>query len=396
MEQRKVMIGALVALAVVLVVGFLVWRPGKPMERLVLCCPESVQPLFSDLAQRYRVSHDGAPDIQIEAVPDGSCTSDYLGQRFTGGEVDAAVLKVGPDASKVEVSGSADLSGSVSFPEGEQSFAPMAAGGLHAIPLCGNVPVLLCNKALFEKAGLPLPEGRSGVLGACWALKSQDILPFGVEVDESGRYRVSALMDASLLNASYEANRELIVDGQLNDGFYDFQYVAENLKELAPARGEAPVGHDALLQAFKNGSFAMAVGTSDDYRMLLSEGVSCVALPLYGQTDGVRMAWGTTYSFLVPQRSFGAETRDFANWLLSSEAQQLIHDSLKHLPAGGGVEVAQEIRTLYSPSPTAEWCAVPSLLGGLSEQQREACLAAGDAAMDGSLDMEALLEELKR
>ena len=394
--QSKVLIGVSITAAIVVVVAAVLffWRPAKPVEHLALCCPESVQPLFQELAESYRASHEGAPSIEIEGVADESCTADFLRGQIASGAADIVVLKTAGGGAALDSAGLADLSGSVSVSDDALPFAPLDADGAHSLPLCGEVPVLLCNTALFDQAGLPLPDSRSAFLGSCWTLEAEGIAPFGLEVDEAGRWNAADLLDSCLLNGDYELERALVVEGDLNVGFYDYEYLAENLQQVLPARDEAPHGHDALLQAFADGSYAMVVGTSSEYEALAADGVSCAALPLYGATDGVRMAWSTAYALSVSQRVHGAETKEFLNWLLSAEAQQAIYAALGYVPAGSGVEVGEADQMLYTPSPTSEWCAAPSFVKGFSPSQREACLAACDAAFDGSFDADGLLESL--
>lgn len=395
--RSKAFIGSLVAAAAVLLVVavLFVWRPAKPVERLVLCCPESVQPLFQELSEKYRASHEGAPSIEVTSAVDELCTADFIGEQLRSGAADIAVARATSGGFSLDSAGLADLSGSISLSDDAPLFAPLDADGPYALPLCGDVPVLLCNTAALDRAGLSVPESRGGFLGACLVLASQDVAPFALELNEAGQWNAAALLDSCLLNVDYQADSGLVVNDALHGGFYDYQYLAENLQQIMPSRDSAPVGHAALLQAFKGGSYAMIVGTSAEYEALRAEGFPCAAVPLYGQIDGARMAWSTAYALSVSQKAYGSETRDFLNWMLSADAQQMIHASLGHVPAGSGVQVEEGLQGLYTPSPTTEWRAVSSPLRNLSPAQKEACASASDAAFDGSLNEDALLEALK-
>lgn len=229
------------------------------------------------------------------------------------------------------------------FPEACIEYAQVDGTTYCSFPSFIDYALVYYNKDIFEEHDLKKPETFDDFINATETLNEAGVTPFALGGDfEWSRYWPLQVMSATLANKDLER----IKSGEITGEFPEIEYVFEQFRDMCE-KGYfgTPAGamdESSAQLAFTNGSVAMIFeGTWNN--LLFSDlgfEVGRFALP---DNDGKRAAqtgFSNFNTYAVSSKSkYPEEAWEYINFLNGQEAQQIVADYMKSIPAVDGITV---------------------------------------------------------
>ncbi|HHY82446.1 MAG TPA: extracellular solute-binding protein [Clostridiales bacterium] len=229
------------------------------------------------------------------------------------------------------------------FPAGAIEYATVNGKIYCSFPSFIDYALVYYNKDIFAEHGLEKPKTYDEFVNAAKTLFEAGITPFSLGGDfEWSRYWPIQVMAATLANNDLER----IKSGETTGEFPEIEYVFEQFRDMC-AKGYfgTPAGamdESSAQMAFTNGTVAMIFeGTWNNslFRDLDFE-VGRFALP---DNNGVRAAQSGYSNFntyaISSKCKYPDQAYEYIDFLNSKEAQQIVADYMKSIPAVEGITV---------------------------------------------------------
>lgn len=370
---RALLLAGAFALAVLGVVFYLGHRDTTDF---VVLCPESCAATAEMLIAGYCGEN---PDVsmRVNALPDEEYTDEAVANCLDEGGANLAVLTPGMKPTALEGASLRDMQ---PIFEGDSSCFTLSikqGDPLLALPLCGEVGVVLYRPDLMEAAGGSVPRTWDDLYMAVILLDSAGVSGLCLEQELQGSYTDLSILDSSLTYGLQEEDvgSEAVVKKSPNEGFSLYTQTRDGLEGLLDVCVTAQT-HEEALELFAAGDCAMVFATSREYASLLGQDVDCGAFAIPGKSDKTHYSFTPTYSLAVSKSVRGSASDKLFAWLLSATAQQAICDATQNYPVLNGVAADEEASALLMGGDDESHLAVLSALWRAPEKDSAKCIDA--------------------
>ncbi|MEY8353962.1 ABC transporter substrate-binding protein [Lachnospiraceae bacterium 54-53] len=302
------------------------------------------QEFYENLAADYAGDHAGV-NIEIRMIPQDAYAGEWIKEAEDGRMADVFAI---PPESLGQFIDTGKLA-ALSYEEllaGENGQEPLINGGMGeefwALPAAGSLPVIFYNSGIYEQNQLKVPETLSDFVVNCVILKQSGAVPLGMSLSEEGRLEAFDLAAGLLVNGSRVAGGKekkgdfkKLLDG--NTGYYDLFGMA---MELSTDKGVCAQGHQALLEGFAQGKYAMIPGTTEDIALLketMSSSFDWFQLP--GEDYTRAGVWKGELLFGAAKKGKELkEAKEFLACFMTRENQMAFAEEFGKIPAIRGLK----------------------------------------------------------
>lgn len=267
-------------------------------------------------------------------------------------------------------------------------------GHIWAVPVTGSVPVVFYNNSFFEKCGLVIPETISDFVVNCLILQQNDITPFAMSRDKNGLLDTADFVEGILANGPCDTSLEsdgvfFDKNAELDSGFYDVAGLSFELimSDLMVKKKESVLGHQALLEQFIDGGFAMFSGSSNDIPKLrqLDGNFDFGFFAMPGSTNSYTGICKADMMLGISKKSKVApDAEGFVNYLLSAKGQKILCNKAGRIPVTNHVTISDpDLAAAQAVLDTADGM-YPSLFQRISNDKRAICVEKLDLVFSGS------------
>ena len=357
------------------------------------------QELYRSLAQTYMETKKGLT-IEVTAVDYDSYVETWL-QSVTDKKI-ADVFAVPAGTDLEHFSGSkklADLTKKDMTPESYDKRllqCGMANQKLWAVPINTNVPVVFYRQSYYDALGLALPLTSADFFMNCDILKENQINPFAFFVNEEGYFETMDFAEGIIANG-YHPNTQIedaVFDKKAETmtlELYDVAGVAHQMfsVEYFPGKESAPKEHNALLEHFAQGTYAMVPGEIGDItkikKLLESNDFDYFLMPGAGATHtGVLKA--EMMLGISKDSDLINDAEGFIKYLLSDEVQKLICEQTFTIPVIKNVQLENEMLNKMQQQLTTADESFVSFFQRITNSERQMCMEKLDIIFQNEYD----------
>ncbi|SHI18904.1 ABC-type glycerol-3-phosphate transport system, substrate-binding protein [Sporobacter termitidis DSM 10068] len=357
------------------------------------------QEVYKALAEAYAEEHTGLT-IEVQAVAPEGYADTYLKSVSDQKAPDVLAVPADDQFQRFVSSGKLmDLTKSKLLPEDyDSALAQIGSrdGHIWAVPATGSIPVVFFNKACYTQNKLVSPLTVSDFIVNCSILQQNGVTPFAMSTDGSGQYDTADFAEGILANGLRDT--PLLSNGkffdsntELDSGFMDTAGLASALTAsgLIAAKENSAQGHQALLEQFTKGAYAMIPGTTDDIKTLRaldgSFGFGFFPMPGSG-TSAAGVFKADMMLGISKGTKLKSDAEGFISYLLSPSSQALICDKALSIPASNDVKLSDDdlagAQALLNVSGEKR----PSLFQRITSTEKSICLKKLDLAYSGPTD----------
>lgn len=357
------------------------------------------QEVYKTLADQYMQEHTGLT-IEVQAIAPDNYTETWLKSVSDKKLADVFAVPAGEDFEKfVETDKLLDLSKSSILPEAyDSTLAQIGSrdGHIWAIPVTGSMPVVFFNKAYYEQSQLFYPQTISDFIVNCSILQQVGILPFAMSKDDNGRYDTADLVEGILANGPRDtplltSAKFFEKNVELDSGFIDMVGLTYELTiaGMLNTKDNSAQGHQALLEQFANGAYAMIPGDTQDIKTLreVNSDFSFGFFAMPGSSGSINGVFKADMMLGISKSSkVSADAEGFINYLLSASSQELLCNKTLSIPVLYNVTPADlDLANAQKMLMISETKNI-SLFQRLSKTNSSICIEKLDLAFSGSAD----------
>jgi raffinose/stachyose/melibiose transport system substrate-binding protein len=357
------------------------------------------QEIYQTLAQEYMKEHTGLT-IEVQAIAPDKYNAAWLKSISDNKAADVFAVPAGDDFQIFAGSGKLMDLGKKSdlLDNYDSALAQIGSQDGHtwAVPVKGSVPVVFFNKAYIQQCNLVSPLTISDFIVNCSILQQNGILPFGMSKNDAGQYDTADFIEGIMANGPCDT--PLLSSGQffdknteLDSGFIDAVGLAYELtiSELLVAKENSVQGHQALLEQFAQGAYAMIPGDTNDIAKLREHGgdFSFGFFPMPGSDTSLTGVFKADMMLgILKNTKLDEDAKGFVSYLLSPASQEFLCNETYTIPVSDNVQLTDADLATAQTLLNGTGGRNPSLFQRISKDEKSICLGKLDLVYSGSAE----------
>lgn len=336
--MRKVLLGGMLLTAILLMIvtAISIWNRMHDSS-LKVYCGTGCKKLCDELLENFEMGNTKVSVKEIIEV-------DNIEEAFNSGKADIIIyINEKPGDVLVKKAAKAaqviDLEGKGYALDNEEGMANLVLGG--------EVSLIYYNKRLFNELNLQVPDSMNDFRSCFALLRAEEVCPLAVALDTDGRRDFTHLADsiASGTDVPEEERQQALME--------EIDYLGTVLSGGVLPAEDSSNDFSVMLGMLKEGKYAMLSGSSEYIKGVEDIGEEVGAFALPGNGIDTKLPFkGRLMSAFAKRSKNKRVVKEFADYLLSSKAQQLIYENCGFVPSVKGVEVDEIWGNAYNVMST--------------------------------------------